>query len=63
MKEFQQRVVDEKSELDDKLGKLTRFIGTGSFNKLSMNEQRRMERQREIMMQYSHILGERIYEF
>ena len=46
-------------ELDSKLKKLTHFIDSDFFNTLSGDKQSRLERQREIMVQYSDILGER----
>lgn len=59
MQPRQQRIIDDKMELDSKLKKLTRFIDSDFFNNLSRDKQSRLERQREIMEQYSDILGER----
>lgn len=60
----QQRVVDEKAELDDKATKLSEFIGTNPiFETLDPAEQERMKEQCEIMWQYSEILGKRIAAF
>jgi hypothetical protein len=60
----QQRVVDEKAELDDKATKLSNFIGTNPmFASLDPAEQERMKEQCEIMWQYSEILGKRIEAF
>ena len=67
MQEFQQRVVDEKTELDDKIAKLGSFIdgagNTSVFGELPEDEQERMVRQRSCMQEYSGILGERIAAF
>ena len=59
MQPRQQRIIDDKMELDSKLKKLTHFIDSDFFNTLSGDKQSRLERQREIMVQYSDILGER----
>ena len=57
----QQRVVDEKAELDKKAKALTDFIGLNPmFLSLDSAEQERMREQCEIMWQYSEILGKRI---
>jgi hypothetical protein len=64
MEPYQQRVVDEKTELDAKREKLTAFIQNGDvFNYLPDDEQRRLERQDRCMTEYSNILGERIANF
>lgn len=64
MESFQQRVVDERSELDVRLSKLADFIDHGiTFVNLPDAEQLRMRRQRDAMIQYSAILGERIAAF
>lgn len=60
----QQRVVDEKTELDKKATALSEFIGTHpTFETLAPAEQERMKQQNEIMWQYSEILGARIAAF
>lgn len=59
----QQRVVDEKRELDEKLSKLTAFGTTPTFAALPAEEQGRLNRQHAIMEEYSRILGERIEAF
>lgn len=64
MKPHQQRVVDEKTELDSKLTKLGEFIeGSAIFKLLDEAEQARLVRQRGLMSQYSDVLGERITAF
>ncbi len=64
MQPHQQRVVDEKKELDDKLTKLHAFFtATPTFESLDSAEQSRLRRQAELMGQYSAILGERIAAF
>ena len=60
----QQRVVDEKNELDTKANALSQFIGLSPiFEKLDAAEQERLKLQNDLMWQYSEILGERIANF
>lgn len=60
----QQRVVDEKSELDEKLGKLHDFIQDNPiFKTLPDGEQKLLQRQDLVMAEYSQILSERIEAF
>lgn len=60
----QQRVVDEKDELDKKTQALSNFIGlNGVFNTLPADEQERLRVQNDLMWQYSEILGARIAAF
>lgn len=59
----QQRVVDEKSELDGKLEKLQLFFSSVTFIGLSGAEQSRLQAQAGVMRAYSFILGERIAAF
>lgn len=63
MKPYQERVVEEKRELDEKLAKLDAFGRTEQFTSLSADEQGRMNRQHSIMEDYSKVLGERIEAF
>lgn len=63
MTDFQQRVVAEKAELDDKLRKLLVFHGTETFAGLPPAEQDRLVRQSNAMEDYSKVLGERIAAF
>ncbi len=59
----QERVVAEKSELDEKLVKLTVFIDGDLFESLPNDEHLRLIRQMKIMAEYSLVLGERIGAF
>ena len=61
--EYQQRVVDEKTELDDKLVKLIAFFDNPVFAQLPQAEQGRLRRQSSIMTDYSVVLAERIEAF
>lgn len=64
MKAFQERVVKEKEELDDKIGKLQHFLNDNStYAGLPEAEQLRMSEQLSAMTRYSEILGERIKNF
>lgn len=59
----QQRVIGEKRELDDRLGKLVAFIDSAIFDGLDAEEQDRLRRQAACMADLSQILGERIAAF
>ena len=63
MQPHQQRVVDEKAELDEKLTKLDAFGRTPLFASLPADEQGRLSHQHSLMEQYSAVLGERIAAF
>jgi hypothetical protein len=63
MQAYQQRVVDEKTALDDKLAKLNHFFHAEQFAKLDADEQNRLRRQSGFMGSYSAVLGERIAAF
>jgi len=60
MEAYQERVVEEKKELDDKIEKLAAFLQTDTFGNLPDVEQARMTRQKRAMKEYSKALGERI---
>jgi len=59
----QQRVVDEKTELDERLTKLIAFFNSPIFAGLPADEQDRMKRQADHMTSYSVVLGERVATF
>lgn len=63
MQPHQQRVVDEKKDLDDKLAKLLAFFQNPIFTGLSEAEQSRLRNQARFMDGYSAVLGERIAAF
>lgn len=64
MQPHQQRVVDEKTELDTKAKALSEFIGNSPiFETLDPAEQERLKEQNDVMWQYSEILGARIAAF
>jgi len=59
----QQRVIDEKKELDEKLGKLLSFFQSPIFVSLAEAERVRLRCQARFMEGYSAVLGERIEAF
>lgn len=61
----QQRVIDEKKELDGRLTKLSAFISSENFHLIvdDANERYRMHNQERFMLGYSRVLGERIAAF
>lgn len=63
MLDYQQRVVDEKQELDAKREKLGAFKNTDNFAALPWQEQERLNTQGHLMTAYSAVLGERIAAF
>lgn len=63
MAPHQQRVVDEKNELDNKLEKLVEFLDTQLFLGLPIEEKFRLRRQSVVMDEYSNILAARIGAF
>jgi hypothetical protein len=58
--EFQQRVVDEKVELDAKREKLCYFMAGQIFASLPENERMLLAQQDIYMKKYSDVLGERL---
>ena len=63
MQDFQQRIVDEKEALSEKLDKLESFEGGPIYSKLPPAEQTRLTRQLLIMKLYEQVLSERIANF
>lgn len=60
----QQRVVDEKAELDGRKGKLLTFLHSDTFRMVvDADEQDRLKEQYRLMHCYSDILGQRIAAF
>ena len=60
---FQQRVVDEKKELDERIVKLGAFLYSATFMSLPLAEVDRLAEQFSIMEEYSEILRKRIAAF
>ena len=63
MQPHQERVVAEKRDLDDKIQKLTAFIGGTIFANLPDDERSRLSIQLQHMNGYSEILSQRIAAF
>lgn len=64
MQPHQQRVVDEKAELDDRLEKLSLFTRSDMFQvRVPLAEQERMNTQKHLMCALSAVLGARIAAF
>lgn len=65
MQPHQQRVVDELTELEDKLNKLHTFILSENFDKIVSDESecQRLIYQRHCMQQYAHALKDRVTNF
>jgi hypothetical protein len=60
MKPFIQRIVDEKTELDERAGKLGDFVKSEKFHSLNSEMQSLMVEQYDVMKGYSVILGKRL---
>lgn len=63
MKPHQQRVVDEKTSLDEKISKLISFMESDASSVLSLSEEDDLEEQLEYMEKYSEVLERRISKF
>lgn len=63
MQKHQQRVIDEKAELDEKIEKLRKFTLTDIFKDLGSHDKILLSDQLYSMSQYSDILEERISLF
>lgn len=63
MQPHQQRVIDEKEQLEERWVKLQRFIATDTFGQLDAAEQGRLVRQGQFMTGYLEVLRERIAAF
>jgi hypothetical protein len=61
----QQRVVDEKTELDTKIEKLAAFAqpSNATFQSIPNAEAGRLVYQLSVMREYSQVLGDRIANF
>lgn len=64
MEDWQQRVVDEKTELDEKIGKLSVFVRSDAYHSLENGmDKDLLDDQLNAMEVYSNILAERIERF
>lgn len=60
MSDFKSRLLNEKSELDEKISKLSLFIGGENFKKIDPKQQVLLSKQLPVMTEYSNILCDRI---
>lgn len=60
MDKYQERMVAEKSDLDDKIKKLGEFIDGHVFSGLDAEDQTLLRMQRIAMVSYSRILTQRL---
>lgn len=63
MEAYQERVVNEKTELDNKIFRLKTFIDSDQMKSLTDRDWDLFILQLEAMQEYSRILGERILGF
>lgn len=63
MEAYQQRVVDERRELDEKIERLAGFIASTAFDFVDHEQRQLLLRQIEAMGVYSEILRKRIALF
>jgi hypothetical protein len=63
MKPYQERVIAEKIELDEKRNRLANFMGETVYLTLDAAEQDRLRCQLDAMTVYSKFLGQRIAAF
>lgn len=61
--QWQSRVIEEKDALYLKLGALELFLSGGRLERVPIEEQKRLRRQREAMNEYLTVLQERIDAF
>ena len=60
MDAYMQRVVEEKEQLDERIGKLAAFLYSNNGGALGAEEYNLLDCQLKIMTEYSRILRERI---
>lgn len=60
MEDYQERIVVEKKELDEKINKLSNFLSGNIFINLALDKKNLLTHQWEIMQVYSTILGLRL---
>ena len=63
MEEYQQRVIEEKADIAEKVCKLERFIDESDDHAISQAEQQRLGIQLNVMRAYGLILQQRIDAF
>ena len=63
IKPYQQRVIQERNELDWRLGNLVAFFASVRFALLPEEDRKLLKRQADVMAEYSRILTRRIERF
>lgn len=63
MAPYQERVIAERDDLQQKIEALERFTGTDQMRSLSLKDQYRLVRQLNHMRSYRDVLNERIEDF
>jgi hypothetical protein len=63
VEDYQQRVIEEKENLDFKILKIVTFLLSQESKAIDMKERNRMRDQFFLMFQYSETLGDRIANF
>ena len=63
MKDYQQRVVDERADLCGRLGRLRGFMDSVAYEDLPQDEKNRLRVQERVMSAYDEILRQRIEAF
>lgn len=63
LKPYQQRVVDEREALEEKLEKLTAFLNSPTVADLPRDEHERLSEQARHMRDYSRVLAQRIAQW
>lgn len=63
MQEYQQRVIEEKAQLDERLQKLRAFFKSDTAKQLPKREKELLAQQNLLMTFYSQVLGIRIANF
>jgi hypothetical protein len=58
--QYQERLLEEKAQLDERLAKLVNFIGSATFQKLPSNYCDLLQDQQIAMEEYARILAARI---
>lgn len=61
MEPFEQRLINEHAELEDRLNKLDKFIGTPTFDGLEPSEKSLLLAQKACMTGYYGVLTVRLY--
>ena len=60
---YQQRVIQERNELDWRICNLVAFFASVRFALLPEEDRNLLKRQADVMAEYSHILSDRIASF